>query len=548
VRRDVPLLDWDSTSERLIALVRLALAAGSLTVIWIDPTQPAKYWPVAYATFILYVAYSAVIAQLARTGPRPWLPLTTQVVDLLWILPVVYFTEAANTPFFVFFVTFTLSAGLRWGLWASWAVTVYSLVVYGALLFVETPTPLDLNNDLMRIGYLLIVGVLGGYLTEYRRRRERELRTLRTTSEMIGTKYTAAAALAAIVDVAHADALADAVVGVIREPVDGDLLMVRGAADIKRLSREEAAPFLAAIAAHPPELGPRAVELTQTDDVILRFADADGGVAYPIRAGDDLVGAIIFLFRSSRVRRKPSDEFLNLLLRHVIPHIETLYVLEQAPQARVMEERRRIARDLHDSFIQVLAALGLRLDVLSAATPATPAGAEQQRRELAQIREVIAREQHRVRAYVAEMREPVAALGGFRGIIEQVTEAFRARTRILVDVEVRGDLADLSGDVIRELAPLLREALTNVEKHARASRVTVSARAQGRELVLTVRDDGIGIGRPDCSGAPDILPPHGQGLSSMRERAQLLGGTFTVEPVETGGTALTVSIPLSTLV
>jgi signal transduction histidine kinase len=213
-----------------------------------------------------------------------------------------------------------------------------------------------------------------------------------------------------------------------------------------------------------------------------------------------------------------------------------------------MEERRRIARDLHDSFIQVLAALGLRLDVLSAATPATPAGAEQQRRELAQIREVIAREQHRVRAYVAEMREPVAALGGFRGIIEQVTEAFRARTRILVDVEVRGDLADLSGDVIRELAPLLREALTNVEKHARASRVTVSARAQGRELVLTVRDDGIGIGRPDCSGAPDILPPHGQGLSSMRERAQLLGGTFTVEPVKTGGTALTVSIPLSTLV
>jgi signal transduction histidine kinase len=78
--------------------------------------------------------------------------------------------------------------------------------------------------------------------------------------------------------------------------------------------------------------------------------------------------------------------------------------------------------------------------------------------------------------------------------------------------------------------------------------VTVSARAQGRELVLTVRDDGIGIGRPDCSGAPDILPPHGQGLSSMRERAQLLGGTFTVEPVKTGGTALTVSIPLSTLV
>ena len=88
-------------------------------------------------------------------------------------------------------MTFTLTAGIRWGRWASWAVCVCSLVVYTILLFVETPKPLGLNNDLMRIGYLFIVGVLGGYLTEYRRQREREIGTLRLASQVISTKRRA---------------------------------------------------------------------------------------------------------------------------------------------------------------------------------------------------------------------------------------------------------------------------------------------------------------------------------------------------------------------
>ena len=195
--------------------------------------------------------------------------------------------------------------------------------------------------------------------------------------------------------------------GVLREPETGDFLMVRGAGDTKRLSPEEAAPFFAAAAGHSLQEGIRGIRLADHDDVILRFADADRGLAYPIRAGDELVGAIFFFFRAPRSGTPTADELPNLLLRHVIPQIETLYVLEQAPRARVMEERRRIARDLHDSFIQVLAALGLRLDALCASAPTTPAAIERERRELAQIREIIGREQRRVRAYIAEMREPL---------------------------------------------------------------------------------------------------------------------------------------------
>jgi signal transduction histidine kinase len=526
----------------MIAVVRLALAAGALVVISIDPTQPSKHAAVAYTAFATYLLYSAVVFQLVRTRPRPWLPLTTQLVDLLWVPPVLYFTEGANTPFFPFFVVFTLTAGIRWGRWASWLVTAYSLVVYVCLLFVETPTPLDLNNDLMRLGYLLIVGTLGGYLTEYRRQREGELKTLHTISEAAATEHGVLTAMGSIVEMARAAGLAESVVGVLREPEEGDHVLVRGGGDTARLGPDEAAPFFAAAVRSPQRKGTRAIALTDADAVILRLAGADSGLVHPIRAGEDLVGAIFFLFATSRPHRQASDEFLSLLLRHVIPQLETLYVLEQTRQARILEERRRIARDLHDGFVQILAALGLRVDALGAAA------AEPQRKELAQIREIIAREQKRVRDYIVEMREPVTGAGSFREVVGTSAEAFRARTQIPVAISLEPAVAHLPRDILRELAPLLREALTNVEKHARAARVAIAAGVENGRLVLTVRDDGIGIGgAPDApTRGPDAA--HGHGLSSMRERAELLGGTLTVRSAAGRGTILTVSIPLPALV
>lgn len=534
--------DWDPRAERLIAVLRLSLAAGSLAVVWLDPTQPARHWRVAYIAFVVYLAYSLVVFQMVRTRSWPWLPITTQVIDLLWVLPILYFTEGANTPFFPFFVVFTLNAGVRWGGRGAWAVSLYSVLAYGWLLFGKTPTELDLNNDLMRVGYFLIVGALGGYLAEYRRRRETELRTLQGMSEVIATKYEAVGATAALVDMANRAGLADVVVGVLREPGDGDVVMVRGASDIKRLSNDEARPFFEAAAAPSVTRAARTVPLAEAATVILRFADADQGMAYPIRSGPDLVGAIFFFLRASAAKRRASDHLLSLLLRYLIPQIETLYVLERARHVDVLEERRRIARDLHDSFIQVLAALGLRLDVLCA-TAARDGATERLGKDLGEMREAITRELRRIRAYLAEMREPLNEIGSLRELVERTTGTFASRTRILIDASVGREVADLSGVVVRDLAPVLREALTNVEKHARASRVSVSAWLEGQQLKLLVQDDGVGIGRSEVSASGPVQV-HGQGISSMRERARLLGGTLALEPLSSGGTLLVVSIPV----
>jgi signal transduction histidine kinase len=282
------------------------------------------------------------------------------------------------------------------------------------------------------------------------------------------------------------------------------------------------------------------VELTDGASVILRFADADRGVAYPIKSGPDLVGAVFFLLRAESGRRRAPDHLLTLLVRYLIPQIETLYVLEQARHAHVLEERRRIARDLHDNFVQVLAGLGLRVDVLSASW-ATQPGAEQLAADLADMRATITRELYRVRTYLAEMREPQDGIASLGSLVTEIAAGFASRTGIAVDAAIDPELAGLSGVVVRELAPLLREALTNVEKHAGASRVTVTARRDSQLLTLTVRDNGVGI---KGSLEPVAGRPHGQGIVSMRERTRLLGGSLAIEPFA-DGTTLVASVPIA---
>jgi len=164
-------------------------------------------------------------------------------------------------------------------------------------------------------------------------------------------------------------------------------------------------------------------------------------------------------------------------------------------------------------------------------------------KDLCQMRETITHELRRVRAYLVDMREPPDEIGSLGELVQQTVEPFASRTGIAIDTRVHGDVANLSGAVVRELAPVLREALTNVEKHAHASRVSVSIWPEGRQLRLRVQDDGVGI---DRSGLPAGPPGErsGQGVYSMRERARLLGGNLTLERLASGGTAVTVSVPL----
>jgi signal transduction histidine kinase len=199
-------------------------------------------------------------------------------------------------------------------------------------------------------------------------------------------------------------------------------------------------------------------------------------------------------------------------------------------------ERRRWARELHDETLQGLG--GLRLLLSSALRREDP---EQARTAMGEAVEHIEREIANLRAIITELRPAALDELGLRTAIEALLERHREQSGVEVEsaLELPGpskDGARLDGELETAVYRLVQEALTNVAKHARASRVRVAVgESGGGELCIEVQDDGAGFD-PETTG-------DGFGLSGMHERVSLAGGTLSVESGE-GGTLVTARLPV----
>lgn len=199
------------------------------------------------------------------------------------------------------------------------------------------------------------------------------------------------------------------------------------------------------------------------------------------------------------------------------------------------EERRRIARELHDDTAQRLAAILLRLRLLSAER----AGPDRDRL-LEDVRSELVAAAEAVRRIARGLRPP--ALEDV-GVVTAIRSHVRAR---LSDggPEAELDLAPVD-EVLGEEAKLVlyrivQEALSNVVRHAEASRVTIRIDVADRQVVAVVRDDGRGFD----PGLPPGNDGRGLGLMGMRERANLVGGRVSVESEPGAGTCIRLEIPL----
>jgi signal transduction histidine kinase len=199
---------------------------------------------------------------------------------------------------------------------------------------------------------------------------------------------------------------------------------------------------------------------------------------------------------------------------------------ESVRQVALLEERQRIAADLHDFVIQRLFAAGLDL---AAAERQDPDAWDRVARAAEGVDEAI----RELRRSIHSLRELMAPDQVPEGIAHIVGNAGRV-LGFVPRVTYTGSLDGVAAEVVQELMAVLNEALSNVARHAGATRVDVTlARADGR-LLLRVADDGRGIGRS----------PRSSGLSNMRARAERLGGTFTVRENQPRGTVVDWMVPV----
>jgi signal transduction histidine kinase len=212
-------------------------------------------------------------------------------------------------------------------------------------------------------------------------------------------------------------------------------------------------------------------------------------------------------------------------------------LLVQAREAGVLDERQRMAREIHDTLAQGLAGI---LTQLQAAVQASD--------EAAVARRHVVNAMDLARESLTEARRSVHAVGPsalaearLPDAIGEVAKRWSEVNRVEAVLTTTGDARPMHTDVEVALLRTAQEALANVAKHARAGRVSLTLSYMEDLVTLDVLDDGVGFlpGTKRPGGSPD----GGFGLAGMRQRARLLAGRLDVESEPGGGTAITVTVP-----
>src|SRR2546421_12532773 len=215
---------------------------------------------------------------------------------------------------------------------------------------------------------------------------------------------------------------------------------------------------------------------------------------------------------------------------------ELRILYEQAQELVSLQERQRLAHELHDSVSQALYGIGLGAHTAREALKSDP---EQAMVSIEYVLTLAEAGLAEMRALIFELRPESMETEGLVAALNKQVVVLHARYKLTVHADL-SDEPNCSTEMKHALYRIAQEALHNVVKHARASIVELRLARQENEIILEVRDNGRGV---DTKGA---LPGH-IGLSLMRERATKMGGMFTIKSILEQGTCVSVQMPMEKL-
>ena len=250
----------------------------------------------------------------------------------------------------------------------------------------------------------------------------------------------------------------------------------------------------------------------------------------PVRVHGEVYGILYLTNKMTAPEFSEDDEELVLALAMAAGiAIENARLHGIVRDRALTEDRDRIARDLHDSVIQRLFAIGLSLQG-TARLVERPEAVMRIGEAIDKLDETI----RQLRKAIFDIELTISREGLHPKVLDLVHE-LRPVLGLLPQVSFTGPVDTVVGDPLaEEVLAVLREALTNVGKHARASQVVITI-AAGEELRLVVADDGVGIGDAKAAGL---------GLKNLRQRAERQGGDVELGTSREGGTRLTWHVPL----
>ena len=264
-------------------------------------------------------------------------------------------------------------------------------------------------------------------------------------------------------------------------------------------------------------------------------------LAASLRAGNRIIGALCV---GSRQPNRFPPEALGLLTRlanSAAIALENARLYEQAERVAALEERQRIAADMHDSVAQTLSYLALRVEQIAeqVAEGAGPAAVQ----DLERLREHIDRTLEDVRRIIADLQRPVATRLSFQDALRHVIQDVAAQSPYPIDLDVHTDPPIyLPPDVAEQVLRVAREAVLNAVRHASPSSIHVRFWTEGGEGIVQVEDDGRGF---DLNAQVQDGRGH-FGLKIMQARAARVHGRLHIESQPGAGTCVQLTFPLPT--
>jgi signal transduction histidine kinase len=263
-----------------------------------------------------------------------------------------------------------------------------------------------------------------------------------------------------------------------------------------------------------------------------------GWLGVPMLYGEKVMGAIVVGSYQRGVFDERHQQTLTSIANQAAVALENARLYQQARRLAVLEERQRLARDLHDAVTQTLFSASLIAEALPALWQRDQ---DEGRQLLAELRQLSRGALAEMRTLLLELRPTALTESRIEDLLRQLSEAITGRSGLPVTVQAEYDRR-LPADVHVALYRIAQEALNNVVKHARASHAMVTLRCAAEEanasqrrqrIQLYVGDDGIGFD-------PSDVPPDRLGLGIIRERAQDIGAELTIDSHPGGGTRVTV--------
>jgi signal transduction histidine kinase len=542
----------------------MILVSFALFALWLDPTEPARYIGTAYLLLAGYLCFSIGLALVAWRTDLAWShsEVVVHTIDLLIFAVFMFLTTAPPARFFAFFVFCLVSATLRW----QWRGTIYTAAfaigVQIAIALYPADLPrgpaFDITHLLFRVGYLLVVATLLGYLGAYEQQQRGKISSLaewpRTVPEEV-------------------------------YPLVSEILQrfasLLAAPRTLLLWKEEEESMLHAASwsggefhhslESPDTFGSLVAEPLTDENFLCRDSLADkpwvlhsspagferwqGMPLHPGLAARFSIKSVLSLalqcegvsgrlFALDKEYMASDDLVLGRIVSHEVScNLDQFYLQKRLQQTAAVEERIRLAHDLHDGLLQSMTAVGLQLESAHQLMEKDP---QKARQRVLDIQKLISAEQQNLRSHIKQLKPPYSSLPEWDGDLalrlRELAERIERQWGLHVDLDVNLHIDRLRWAMAQGVYFIIHEAMINAARHAKASSIQAEISSTDHKLQIVVADTGHGFpftGRHDHTA----LTEANLGPVILRERVASLGGRLVIESSKEGA-RLEITLPI----